>query len=334
MRVSKSVIALILILAVILVGEAFAYLPYEERGFSSDAALNGNTLSYTVDAKGGYDYTVTVIDNDNMAAVDKLYILLDTSYAVASDQTVFTAVGAQPFTLPYYTDQLVRNLKFRGMDDVTVMNTEELVSRLIDDGPAVSGKGLVITSGAIPEDLLETDILEDWIVAGGYLYWVGEEIGKYSSSKDGLNTIHEQVLFAGTETFSYDTLSATISNEDAHRLCMENQFVKFAPDLTSTFRECACFGFSNGTYSTVSIVQLGLGQVCIASGDFSSQQINDLAVAIASGLTYKSTVVSYEESVVRGSDSGKITLDSGHGNLSVYISVGKYFCPYAERYDL
>ena len=101
-----------------------------------------------------------------------------------------------------------------------------------------------------------------------------------------------------------------------------------------TDREYRAFSFSDGTYSTIGMVAMGKGQVCVFGGDFCSEQINDIAVCISSGLTYRSMIVSFIEETFKGSDSGRIPLTGPYDGLSVFVSIGKYHCAYAERFDL
>ena len=64
-KISLSVIALIVILAIIIAGEAYAYLP-SDRGFSSDVTISGDSVDYSVNAKGAYVHQAVLMDNGGM----------------------------------------------------------------------------------------------------------------------------------------------------------------------------------------------------------------------------------------------------------------------------
>ena len=336
-RPSASLIAVILIAAVIFAGEAYAYLP-SDRGFSSDVSVDGSEIRYSIEAAGAYVGSSMLIDNEDMSAVNELYIYHDTSYASQVDEDNITATGSQVFTQSYYIDQLTKNLEFRGMKDITETDAQELKTRLESDlSSSPSGKGLVIISGAIPDTVFgSSTILEDWIDAGGNLYWAGNEIGRYGSTTDGCIEVNEQYVLIGTDSFAYTSSSACKDTEHRSKLCYENQELTYSPDVTTiTGRGILATGFTDdGSHHSVTFIQKGNGQICICASDFSSKQIHDMAISIASGLCYKSQIIDFDETEFNRSTSGTFDIPALHGNLSVYISVGKYHCAYAYRYDL
>ena len=67
-------------------------------------------------------------------------------------------------------------------------------------------------------------------------------------------------------------------------------------------------------------------------GEFTSRQIHDVAISIASGLNYRTKVIDYHESEFNKGLSDKFVLSGVHGDISLYISVGKYHCAYDQRY--
>ena len=161
-RISVSVIAIIIIAAIIFAGEAYAYLP-SDRGFSSDVQTNGDVANYSIGAAGAYVGSATFIDNGGLLPVNEVYIYRDPSYKSNVNENLITATGSQVFTQDYYIDQLTKNLIFRGITDITILNAEGLKDRLQSDMPSVSQKGLIIISGAIPDTVFGTStILEDW----------------------------------------------------------------------------------------------------------------------------------------------------------------------------
>ena len=335
-RISLSVIAAILILAIIIAGEAYAYLP-SDRGFSSDATISGDSVNYSVNAKGAYVHQAILMDNGGMAGVESLRIYYDTSYASNVNEKNITAVGSQFFTQSNYIDQLTKNLRFRGVTDVSVVDTIQLRDSLeqdISSGTAV-GKGLVMISGAIPDILIEDDILMTWIGSGGYLYWAGNAIGAYSSSPDGITEIDMTQTMVGTTDLSSSSESATASSKLREEFSFESMMSRYSPNVdTITDRACLGVGYCDGSYNSVTLVGCGKGQIAVFGGEFTSRQIHDVAITIASGLTYRTTIVDYHESEFNRCVSDSFTISGAHDDLSLYISVGKYHCAYAQRYDL
>ena len=337
-RTSASVVALIIIAVIFFAGEAYAYLP-SDRGFSSSITQSDSGIDYSMNANGAYVGSSVLMDNDDMQAVDELYIYRDTDYKSNVDENQITATGSQVFTQSYYIDQLTKNLKFRGMTNVAVMDSNELYEKLNSDiAASAKGKGLVIISGAIPDNIFGVShILEDWISDGGYLFWAGNEIGKYASNTTEAYEVNRQIDLIGTDQFSYSTSSACQDTAYRSIFCYESQQLCYSPDITSvvTASEKLGTGFTDdGRHNSVTFVGKGNGQICICAGSFSSQQIHDMAISICSGICYKTSIVDRCESEFNRNMTGSYEMPISHGNLSIYISIGKYHCAYAQRYDL
>ncbi len=192
---SVSVIAIAIIAAIFIAGEAYAYLP-SDRGFSSDVTINSDSIDYSISAKGAYVGSAVLINNNELCAVNELYIYRDSTYKSDVYEKNITATGSQVFTQDYLIDQLTKNLKFRGITDIKIFDADELRKQLTSDSNThnVAGKGLVIISGAIPETVFgSSPIFEDWIDDGGFVYWAGNDIGKFSSTTEGINYVGRQI---------------------------------------------------------------------------------------------------------------------------------------------
>ena len=334
--ISASVIGLAIVAMIILAGEAYAYLP-ADRGFSSGVEIEGNTATYSIGAAGAYVGSAVLVDNGDLLPVNEVYIYRDPSYLSDVDEGNITATGSQVWTQSYYIDQLTKNLKIRGITNVKILNANELKDRLQSDMPTVSQKGLIVISGTVPDTILgSSTILEDWIDAGGFLYWVGNIIGHESSTPDEIIAVNKEIALIGTDSFYSSKKSATMDTELRSKFSYENQHLEFAPDVTTiSGRTVLGTGFSDdGTHYSVTFIEKGNGQICICSGELSSQQTHDLSISIGSGLTYKSQIVDFKESEFNRSMSDSFDMPTVHGNLSIYISVGKYHCAYAQRFGL
>ena len=186
-RTTLTIVCIFAVLAIVVAGEMYAYIP-DDRGFSSEASRDGDTVSYSLSADGAFTYRSTLFDNADMTPVSNVYIYRDKGYASYVDDSRVLAVGAQAMTQDYYIDQLTKNLEMMGTDDITVLDAAELKDTLSADlADTAKGKGLIIASGSAPDTVFgDSDVLKDWISAGGYLYWAAGPIGRYMATPDGL----------------------------------------------------------------------------------------------------------------------------------------------------
>ncbi|MCI6024366.1 MAG: hypothetical protein MRZ10_00280 [Methanomassiliicoccales archaeon] len=333
-KMSFSVVAVVVIMVIIIAGEAYAYLP-SDRGFSSSATISGDSVDYSVNANGAFVHQAILMDDGGMSGVESVRMYYDPSYASNVNEQRITAVGSQFFTQSYYIDQLTKNLRFRGVTDVTIVNTIQLRDALVKDisDGTIAGKGLVMISGAIPDILFEDNILMKWIEGGGYLYWVGNVIGSYSSSSNGISKIDMCQTMIGTTDLSKSSEGALSSSKLRKEFSYESMITLYSPNADAIKDRMALgVGYCDGGYNSVTFVECGKGQIVVFGGEFTSRQIHDVAISIASGLNYRTKVIDYHESEFNRGLSDRFTLSGVHGDLSLYISVGKYHCAYAQRY--
>ena len=331
-----SAICIAIVLVVVVAGEMYAYIP-DDRGFSADAGYDGTTVDYDVSAKGAYTYRSTLFDNGGMVPVSRVYIYLDSDYASFVDDGKVVAVGSQALTQEYYVDQLEKNLKIRGIDDITIVNAAELKDALTAGEPA--GKGLVIASGAAPDTVFgaSNDILIDWINGGGYLYWAAGPIGLFSATPDGLVTVNRMTDFIGTDSYVDDN-GRCLEDTDLRPILYYNyMYARYAPDIDAvrdSGRTVLGTGYTDGEgHYTVTCVRIGAGQVCIHSGDYNNEQIQDISISVCSGLCPLTKVVDTKEAKFNRSASGTFETAVPAG-MSVYIYIGQYYPVFGERFDL
>ena len=335
MKVNWSVVGILAIVAIVFIGEWYAYVP-DHNGFSSDAEFDGDSVDYRIRSNGAYTYNAVLLDNHGMKPVDKLYIYRDTSYGYIEDGTVH-AVGSQPLTEEYYIDQLEKQLRIRGVTDITYLNASELRDRLTEDiSTGASGRGLMFVTGVIPDTVIgSSTVLSDWISAGGYVYWAGNEMGRYMATEGDRVEIDATTAFLGTASLT-DTDNAVEDTEMRTMFCFESQHLSYAPDIEavrSSGRVALGTGYTDGEgHYTVTFIGMGAGQVCVIAGDFGTIQIRDVALSVASGLCCRSTVVDHRVDQFDKDVSG--SFQTSVPGLSLYIALGQYYCPYAERHDL
>ena len=323
--------------AVVLVGEMYAYLP-SDYGYTSDADFDGLNVTYTVGNRGSDEFDSILLDNGDYLAPSVVYIYYDPGYASAVNEDVSVEVGAQKMTQSYYVDQLVKVLDYRGCDSVSLVDAQSLADILDGDLEGTcAGKGLVVASGALPDTVYSgsgSDRVVRWVEAGGSLYWVGNVIGKYVATVDGLVEVDASHLFVGTDAINLDNTSAYGDASDLRAMfSYEYNRTMYSIDVSKTDRHCLAVGYIDGTYASTTFVQMGAGQVCVVAGEYNSKQIRDLAISVCSGLCYRSEVIGYDHGVVDNNAGGTFDVPEGSGNIRLYVYVGGYFCVYGHGYS-
>lgn len=340
-RSDRPAIAIALvIIAVILIGEVIVYTS-DYTDYSADATLTDGTVSYDVTSGGTKPYSVVVNDNDDYTGTDTLYIYYDETYPTDYED-VDVSIGAQVLDQKYYTEQVVNLLKSRNYHNIVFVDSEQLAEALAEDvsSGTCRGSGLLMTSGVFPDTVYKgdsNDPIMRWMSEGGSLFWVGNLIGAYYASPDGLHPVDGyQSLFFGSECLNTGDADAAYSeisgNDYTHALSLQNNNVKYAvnPDMLPEDRTNLSIGFTEDGYSSITLVQYGAGMVCVLGGDFSNYQIYDLVQTIASGLGPQSTMVSLRTGTVsNGTETGTIEDVTGR-NLSAFIYLGGYYPVYGK----
>ncbi len=340
-RSDKPVIIIaIAIIAVILIGEVVVYTS-DYTDYSADAALNDDgVLEYSVSADGSKVFSVIVNDNGRYAAMDRLYIYYDPDYK-SNYEKVNVPIGAKELNQEYYIQQLISTLRFHNLHNIEVVDADGLRSMMDrESGIGLTNSGLVVISGALPDTVYrgtQDDVIFDWLSSGGRLYWLGNIIGScYATNDELVNVDGYQELFFGSECINTDpdantALNEVTSNDYASALSLMNNKVKYGIDgsLIPSDRRHLEIGFTDGKYSSTSLVEYGNGMICVLGGDYSNNQRSDLAQIISSGLTPESRIVGFEEgSVTRGTVTG--TIEVIGDNLSSYIYLGGYYPVYGK----
>ena len=335
---NKAIVALaVLLCAVVVIGEMYAYLP-NDYGYGSSAELSDGTISFTLENRGSDEYDAILLDNGSYVAVGAVYIYYDPSYASNVNEDVGAEVGAQPMTQAYYIDQVTKVLEYRGCKDIRLVDAQELREVLESDmETSCVGKGLIMASGAIPDTVFsgsEDDLILQWISSGGSLYWVGNVIGQYMSTTTGIVEVDATALFVGTDAINLDNSSAYEDASDLRAMfSYEYNRTMYSVDISKTDRQCLVAGYTDGTYASTTFVQMGSGQVCIVAGEFNSKQVRDLAISVCSGLCYCSQVIGYDQGTVDNNAWGSMSVPAGSGSLCLYLYIGGYFCVYGQGYN-
>ncbi len=331
------IILAVAVCAVVLVGEFATYGNIYRYDSSADASGN-----FSVYDSGSHCYTAVLSDNGSFQAPTRFYVYYDEGYgSVVHDAKV--EVGAKALDQKYYLSQLVNNLKYYSVTDVTYVNAAELASKMSE--PAV-GVGLIAISGALPETVYDgtAGSVLTWISAGGSLYWAGEAIGKYVGKADG--TVSEapagyEALFLDTATLNPETgdtraLADITGNSYCRDLSLKNNDVRYAVNIASAGVDSLAVGYEKDGCASSVLVKNGTGMVCVMGGNYSNNQRMDLANIIASGICYCSSELDCKTgNIARGTVNG--TFDAmpaaGH-HASVFLYLGGDFSVYGKLFTM
>ena len=331
----KTIIVItIALVMMILIGEWYAYIaPHDHH---SSAEMDGDTVTFSIESKGTREYKAVLFDNNDYSAVTEMYLFYDEKYASNVNENTDPPIGSPQYTEKYFLEQLRNFLSYKGMSNITFVNAnraESLMEEQITTGSAI-GKGIMFACGSIPDNLFtgdHSDILPTWIEQGGSMYWVGNEIGKYISQGDNIIEVNATTELTDVPDITFcesgKTKDVSILREELSLLVYNT---RYAIDGTGVEH----YGYSDGTYSTVSCIGKGLGQICVISGSLCMNLDKDLSNVICSGLSDRSELIDYDSGTITDSVKGIMTVPDIHGNISLYLDVGSYHSIYGDRHDL
>ena len=325
------VLSAVLILVIVLGGEVVTYTS-DFTSYNADVRYTDDGIEYSVSADGSKTYSVIMSENGSYKGIDGLYIYYDETYR-SDYEDVLVPVGARELNQEYYVEQLTPTLRYRGIQDITVVDAEELKTALeSDSADGTATKGLVVISGALPDTVYKgnaDDLVFKWMSCGDSLYWLGNLIGANYATQDALVPVDGyQQLFFGSECLNTGDTVKAYGEIDGYcsALCLTNNCVKYSVDgsrLPAGTNHTE-IGFTEDGYSSVSLVGFGKGMVCILGGDYSNNQRNDLAQVIASGIGPESSIVASESgTVTRGTVDG--TMQAEGENLVTFVFMGGYY---------
>ena len=324
------VLATILI-AVVLIGEVIV-ITSDRTSYGADVVFSNGSAEYSVSISGSDVYDVVLLDRNGSTPVTSLAIFVDERYDEFADQ----AEG-----LRYYIDsahmaqQISLALSNRGFDAVTECNSSGLLSFLEQTISNPSGYGLIVTSFALPSSVYTGDLgdlLLRWIQAGGTLYWVGSEVGRYFINGDSLVEVeNSSVLLFGTDCINENGpryAESVVDNKFTEALTLSGNDLLYALDV-SDIPGALSMGYQADGYSTISMVPYGSGEICVFSGDFDIDLIDDMGQVITSGVSCKTTIIDH-----RRGEAARETVwgvfESTDEDSTVFIYVGGMYVRFAE----
>ena len=201
------------------------------------------------------------------------------------------------------------------------------------------GTSLIAVSGSLPDTVYSDseDLINDWISAGGRLYWAGNFIGKYYSTADGTHEVAGyETRFLGAECLNHTSAekarTMNDSNDYGNALALMNTGLEYCVDTSKVVGRYLSVGYCDGTFSSTVLMERGDGMICVFGGDYSNQQRSDLAQLVSSQIDYDSTIISHiSGTVTRGSVHE--SKDGLSGSYSVYTYLGGYYHVFGRNFE-
>ncbi len=329
-EMDRSLVAIaIIVIAVIVVGEAYVY------GGMTDVEIRASgDGGYSISDNGTDAYDAMLMDRHGFPAIRSLTILYDADYADVSEIS-FVEIGSPELNQKSYVERLSNNLDMLGFSDHRAIDAKALEESLRADldSSSCSGKGLAVVSGALPDTIYDgtsSSLVLQWISAGGSLYFVGAPVGKLVGHNDGTYDdigTKGQSLFIEASGWNDEESKATGSSSLEWRdsLLLRSLDLQHSPNLEDV-PDSLGLGYDDGKYSTISMVRHGSGQVCVFGGGHSDMQRQDLATIVASSMCYCAEFVDHDHGeVIRGTVEGRLDMPSDIEDATIYSVVGGFF---------
>lgn len=342
MRDVKLVAIAIALIVCLVAGEVYIYTFDGNKTYSIDGELQGSEVVLELDSGVPLVYDTVLFGNGSFKPISECYVYYDPGYTENLSE-VDHATGGKTLTQDYYVSQMILQLKNRGVDPIQ-LNASELGTKLNTDvASADCHKALIVVSGALPDSIYDGNtgsLVKTWIDAGGCLYWAGNYLGEKISTTNGLidATCNPMMEFFGTDNCynrsgsvkGYDEMS----NGFRTSLSLMSNGLAYALDV-SGMTDTLQIGYTDGTYSSITLVKCGAGMICVVAGDYSNTQRSDLVQTVASHICYSSQIIGDQHGELHRNKTVTVELPVGGttGNISAYAYLGGYYLEYARCTD-
>ena len=325
----------ILLVAVVLVGEVVV-ISSDNSSYGIDVSFSGESANYTIEVSGSDVYDAVLFDRNGTEPVSELTIFVDERYGEFFDQAE---------ELVYYIDQKYTAQQFavslsnRGFDSVNTCNSDGLFEYLERTVSNPSGCGLFVTSYALPSSVYSgsaDDLLYRWIAAGGTLYWMGSEIGRYYVDEDTLIEVENRSPLLPEDAHVNRSgprfATSVVDNGFTDALTLSGSDLLYALDVTNV-PNAKSLGYQAEGYSTISMLPCGQGEVCVFAGDFDIDLIDDVGQIVAAGISCDTVICEHQSGkVVKGAVNGTL---QGLGEYStVYIYIGGMYVRFGGAFHV
>ena len=325
------IVAAIFVIALVLAGEVIVTTDSHDD-FSTSVTMDGDTVQYTIDSRKPLVYTaVSLIDSEGSPRTVSVYY--DKSYVSAASSGA-ASTGGRALDENYYVEQIDDTLKVRGIDHSAIVDAKGLAEIMSKDG---EGNAVIIISGSLPDTVYNgtsDSLVLDWIDSGGRLYWIGGVLGKYISHTDSIESVDNgTTLFLGSECIDDTVIRGydLIDNGYRDAFYIQSNLTTFGVDASKLPEDCdyLTLGFTDGSRSSITMMKVGDGFICVIGGEYTIRQRLDLAQMVASGIGPDTEIVDTVVGSVSGVEKG--TLAKGD---FVYITLGGYYPVYGEGHEV
>ena len=332
------VAVMVFILIVVAVGEVIT-VTNSHDDFKTSVYLDENEsdiLHYRIESSNAHTYQVVSL-KDTLDPLVDVSIYYDPNYhSVMGDGK--SSIGSRSLDQEYYVEQLSPTLKVRGISNVKIVDANELLDLMLQNG---KGHSVIVLSGALPDTVYngesDSTVLR-WLDEGGRLYWAGNVIGKYVAHMDSVDEVKDEFgnnkgtpLFLGSNCIDEGLYTAfdEVDDEDSFRdrLCLRNNATTYSlnkglihPDI-----EYKMLGYTDGERASITLVSYGEGMICVMGGEYSYHQRVDLCEVVASNIGPKTIVLDHVSGSVFGVSEGTIARADG-----VFFLLGDFYPVYAD----
>lgn len=341
-RVDSVALIGVIIVAVLLIGEIVVYV---ESPYSHGSELVENedgSYSLSIDSNYSTEYTALAFETDANALDRHLFIYRDMSYPSMLD---YEAIDV-------WIERMEAEFAVAGFDDYSIVDANGL--QYVMEASSESGKAtctsVLIFTGVLPDTVYGRDasVLEDWLAAGGFLYWTGGIFARYVGHSDGsvdYTEVDPGSRFLGVPwsiNDRNDTIVGTSPSEDREIGEAMNIFYAQCNYGVSNDVENAMFlGLvSDDGYNSISLCKYvgGTGQIAIFGGafppDVKDTAYSNIVKVITSRLCYDSEITLLQPDVKGpGEIEIPIMVDPSRCTV-VYVLIGGMIGTYSATWSI
>ena len=321
MRVRDCTLIAVVIIVILLAGEAISYV---SNPFSTSSELHSDGDAYTLYMDSNYstEYAVIVTETEANSSDRHLYIYRDPDYASFIEDSY----------LDYWIEKMVAEFEVYNFSDYTILNAEglrDMMAGSIYNGVA-DETAVIMLTGALPDTVYgeEDSIYEMWLAAGGFVYWSGQSMGMYVAHEESIDPVPE--LVEEDPGMRFFGISGSIGTDSSPVLGTDPSDDRYIGEALNIFYDSCNYGVrgdvpdslfigcQKGGYNSIALSKFagGTGQICIFGGKFPPNDMqtvhSNMLKVFFSGICYDSDVVLIENG----------TKDPGRTGVTFSISEG------------
>ena len=292
----RSVIALVIVVAVLLLGQVLSYYTAPAK-FGISTGIDGDTISYTVKSGMDLQFTELHLDNGTYQSPSRFVVLKDDRYPTSTDADFMRTTG-------YFLDRTFErcpsiSYEYRDADAVASMMDSDMSA-------GTFGAGLIVLTGTVPDVLYDGSIdsrMIKWMEAGGSLYWCGGCFGMtYSTLDDGIKFVGDHsavvahLLGDGTairigdeDTYGSERVNPCLTELSG----MYHAGTRYGVDPTKVTPQMMSLGYTDGQYVSMAMIAIDNGMLTVFGDYVGYQNVQYLAHVLLLRMNY-STEIDYD----------------------------------------